>query len=381
MAMKYLITLLFSISVLFVNAQKNEFSNLEKFTIESKELGEKRSFWVGLPNNYDSTKAYATLYVLDAETRFDIAYALSKELHQNQSKTPEFIVVGVPHIDWINRKKDLTFTTSDIMGNKEKDTLHFINENEVGGGFDFLMHLENEIIPFVNDKYAANGFNVLIGHSLSGYFCAYAMSIQKSFSAFQIYDPSVWYNSMDAISHLEKTLPENFKSNAFISSGLYFKGDRKEVDFHLHCIDTLSKKMEKYPNLNLGTKIYKNKDHVSMYMYSLIDGLSFLFKDCDYGYIGMDDPVTAEEYKEYYKRASSRLGFEFTPPADGFRFVAYTKFHQKKWQEAIYAYKECYNAFENDPLVNKEIASCYKELKQPEESEKYLKKAKELESK
>ena len=95
----------------------------------------------------------------------------------------------------------------------------------------------------------------------------------------------------------------------------------------------------------------------------------------------MDDPVTAEEYKEYYKRASARLGFEFTPPADGFRFVAYTKFHQKKWQEAIYAYKECYNAFENDPLVNKEIASCYKELKQPEESEKYLKKAKELESK
>ncbi len=124
MTMKYIITLLFSISLLFANAQKNEFGNLEKFTIESKELGEKRSFWVGLPNNYDSTKAYATLYVLDAETRLDIAYALSKELFQNHSNVPELIVVGIPHIDWPHRKKDLTFSTSDIEGNGEKDTTY-----------------------------------------------------------------------------------------------------------------------------------------------------------------------------------------------------------------------------------------------------------------
>ncbi len=233
------------------------------------------------------------------------------------------------------------------------------------------MHLENEVIPFVNKNYATNNFNVLIGHSLSGYFCTYAMPIQKSFSAFQIYDASVWYNSMDAIKNIKKNLPKDTKYNVYVSSGLYYQGDRKDVDFHLHCIDTLSKEMKNYPNINFGSKTYKKEDHVSMYMYSLIDGLSFLFKDCNYGFITVDDPITVSEYQDFYKRFSEKIGHEFSPPLDGYRWVGYSKFHQKKWQEAIKAYNKCYEFYNDDFAINEEMATCYKELGEPELSKKF----------
>lgn len=239
---------------------------------------EKRNIWVGLPTNYHKDSVYPVIYVLDAEHRFELTYTITKELFENQRAIPEVIVVGIPHIDRFHRINDLTFTDSKVDAKGKEDTIGYFNSSMTGNGLNFLQFLETEVIPFVNEEYSANGFNTLMGHSIGGYFCAYILPIQKSFSAFQIYDASIWYNDGDAIKHIQKELDSNQKSNIFISKGIAFDGPREDVDHHLLMIDSLGTILHDYPNVKVSMATY-NKDHNAMYLFSVMEGLSILFKD------------------------------------------------------------------------------------------------------
>ena len=246
--------------------------------IKSNALKEKRNICVGLPENYHSDSSYSVVYVLDAEHRFEFTYSLAKELFENQNAIPEVIVVGIHHIDRSHRITDLTFTDSKVDAKGKEDTIGYFTSSMTGNGLHFLQFLEDEVVPYVNKQYRTNGFNTLMGHSIGGYFCAYVLPIQKSFSAFQIYDASIWYNDGDAINHIQKRLDSNYKSNIFISKGTAFNGPRENVDHHLLMIDSLGAVLIDYPNLKVTTASYE-KDHNAMYLFSVMEGLTILFKD------------------------------------------------------------------------------------------------------
>jgi predicted alpha/beta superfamily hydrolase len=270
-----LLLILFSLFFSLVgNCQKC----FEVHQINSKILKEKRSVWVGLPTNYHKDSLYPVVYVLDAEHRFELSYTLTKELFENQGAIPEVIVVGIPHVDRFHRIKDLTFTDSKVDAQGKEDTMGYFSSSMTGNGLFFLEFLENEVLPFVNKHYATNGFNTLMGHSIGGYFCAFILPIQKSFSAFQIYDASIWYNDGDAIKHIQKELDSNCKNNIFISKGIAFDGPREYVDHHLLMIDSLGTVLSEFPNVNVTTATYE-KDHNGMYLFSVMDGLTTLFKE------------------------------------------------------------------------------------------------------
>lgn len=269
-----LVLILFS---LFFSIAGNSQHCFDVYKLKSKVLKEKRSIWVGLPANFHKDSSYAVVYVLDAEHRFELTYTITKELFENQRTIPEVIVVGIPHIDRFHRINDLTFTDSKVNGQCKEDTIGYFNASMTGNGLRFLQFIEKEVLPFVNKKFNTSGFNTLMGHSIGGYFCAYILPIQQSFSAFQIYDPSIWYNDGDAIKHLKKELNPNDKSNIFISKGVAFDGPREYVDHHLMMIDSLGTVMNDYPNLNVSTATYE-KDHNAMYLFSAMEGLTILFK-------------------------------------------------------------------------------------------------------
>ena len=179
--MKYMFTLLWICFMQYIYAQ-TPITIGEKYSINSKALNEKRDVWIGLPENYDARRAYPTLYVLDAEWQFDIVLSVMKELAAND-KIPEHLVVGIPKIDGKHRFKDLTFTTNSIgSGGKENASMTTLfNKENTGGGENFYKHIKNEVLPFVESKYKTNGFDVFIGHSLSGYFGAYILNMDSPF--------------------------------------------------------------------------------------------------------------------------------------------------------------------------------------------------------
>lgn len=378
--MKTVLFLLFVVLTINCHAQLADFGRVEQYTLKSEVLKEDRKIWVGLPLKYDSTKTYSTVYVLDAEDRFDITYALTKEFFQNQSILPELIVVGISNVDWPKRIQDMTFTDSPIDGSGETDSSFYFSSEKTGNGLKFLNHIEEEIIPFVNKNYRTNGFNTLIGHSIGGYFCAYILPIQKSFSVLQMYDPSIWYNSGDVLNHLRKNLPKEMKATVFISKGLKFDGPRKYVDYHLAMIDSLEIFLKGYSSLNVSSKTYE-KDHSAMYFNSVIDGLASVLEECDYGFINPFDKITLRDYQDFYLKASAKYGYTFTPPVDGIRWVAYANCYQKNWEEAIKCYQECYSYYQNDQGVNEELKKCYEMLGDKANAKVYEKKLQELNKK
>lgn len=352
----------------------------ESHTIKSKALNEERSVWVGLPDGYNPKQSYSVLYVLDGEDRFNLTYTLTKELFSNQSAIPQLIVVGIPNIDKVQRIEELTFTDSKVNTTGKVDTMGYFSSLSTGQGLSFLSFLQDEVVPLIDKTYNTNDFNTLIGHSIGGYYCAYILPMQTKFSAFQIYDPSIWYNAGDAIKQIDTALDSNYKSHVFISKGTAFDGPRDYVENHLLMIDSLGSFLQHYPNLTVTTAAY-HKDHNGMYLYSVLEGLSVLFKDVEYGFISQFDPITLADYQAFYQAASERLGANFEPPMDGIRWVAYANYFQENWAEALNAYMICYSAFENDIPVNMELTKCYEMLGNTKKQEYHQKKVEALRGK
>lgn len=371
--MRYIFICLFLCFAINSKAQvENLKCNKSIATIKSSQLDQENEFWIGLPNNFDSTVNYPVIYLLDAEDHFDITFAVTNELAKND-KMPKHILIGIPKIDNLIRFKNLTFSKTNPL---DYDTLinpaFFNNPDNFGEGRKFLKYIESELIPFVNKKYKTNGYNILIGHSLGGYFGAYSIPIQKSFSAFQLYDPSVFCNSNEAIKNIENNLQSDYSTNVFISSALGKKeGDAYGKKIALNAIDTLIEKINNYPEIRLSSKFYAEEGHLSMFMYSIIDGFTFLYEGFEFGFILPTMNISIEDYSAHYRKLSKNTGYNFSPPIDGFRWVAYANYHQKKWGEAVKGYLLCEQYFVDDYPVNLEIAECYLNLNDIKLSLKY----------
>lgn len=350
----FILILLFQITPLAFAQNPRSVNN--KYKINSKALDETREIWVNLPANYDSTKSYPTMYVLDAEWQFDIAFAIMEELAVND-KIPKHIVIGIPHIDYDHRFKDLTFTNTEYNSSGEPDSTaaFYFNKEKTQGGLKFLEYLTNEVVPFVDSLHITNGFDVLIGHSLSGYFGAYILTTENPFNAFQLYDPSIWYNKADPVTHLTETVSKSVKANVFISTANGGK-DREQynVDMHKKFHEILLQN-----NINSELKVYDYESHGTVRLPSLIDGLSSLYKGFSIGYISPTDTITVEDAQKHFQSFSNKVNYNFNPPVEAFRWIGHANHFQKNWAEAIKAYQLCAALYNTDVIMLTEFADAY----------------------
>lgn len=359
-------TLIIILFLQFVNlgfAQNSDMMN-NKLSIDSDILKETREVWIGLPINYDSTLSYPTIYVLDAEDQFDITYAIMKELAVND-KIPNHIVIGIPYVSPQKRVYDLSFTTNSFNSDGTPDSLiaTYFSESLTGGGRKFLNYLSNEVNPLVNSKYATNGFDIFIGHSLSGYFGANILTLESPFEAFELYDPSIWYNNAEPIKHFTKTVDKGVRTNVFISSAN--SGNERQqynIDTHAEFHNLLLQN-----NINSELKVYE-EGHGSVRLPSLIDGLTNLYNGYSIGTIMPTDTITAQDVRNHYLEFSNKVNFNFTPPVEAFRWTGYVNYVQGKWKNAIEAYQECSTLFNQDVMMLTEFADCFFQMKQYKES-------------
>lgn len=367
--MKYVLTLLWICFSQYFYAQ-TPITIGKKYSINSQVLNEKRDVWIGLPTNYDERRAYPTLYVLDAEWQFEIVLSVMKELSAND-KIPDHVVIGIPKIDDQHRFKNLTFTTNSIgSGGKEDVSMTTLfNKENTGGGKRFYDYIKHELIPFVEGKHKTNGFDVLIGHSLSGYFGAYILNMDSPFDAYQLYDPSLWYNKGQVITHFQQTYTKNINTNVFITTAT---GGTDKASFNAHTHELFYKTLKDH-NINVDIKVYKNEYHGSVRLPGLIDGLSLLYKGYSFGYISPDKEVTIVDAEIHYKTFSDKVHYNFQCPKDVYRWIGYANYKQQKWREAIKAYALSLDIYIKDINVCIELAECYFNTKQYEESLKYCK--------
>ena len=185
------------------NRNKIEIGTIDSIT--SKVLNEERKIWVHIPRSAQyasgfAKQKYPVVYVLDGDAHFSSIVGIIEQLSEINGNTncPEMIVVGIPNT---NRTRDLTPTHSTIE-------LPFVNKDlsdNSGGGENFALFLEKELLPYIESKYPAAPYKTLIGHSFGGLTVMNILtSHTQLFNAYIAIDPSMWWDHQQFLKETKK---------------------------------------------------------------------------------------------------------------------------------------------------------------------------------
>jgi predicted alpha/beta superfamily hydrolase len=232
---------------------------LVKDSLQSKTLIQNRKLNVYLPEGYSNNKAkFPVIYVLDAPGRDQHIVPTARFLSAN-NKMPQAIVIGVTNID----------RNHDFLPDSTKST-------PTGGGADnFLKFFREELIPYIDGRYKADTFRVLVGHSFGGVFAMHAfLNDPDLFEGYIAIDPSFWYKNKIQVTSTQAEFlkSKNWKKFLFITgregSGM------KEMG-----VDAMEKLLKTSAPAQLTWKVtaYPNEDHGSVPFKSAYDGLRFIF--------------------------------------------------------------------------------------------------------
>lgn len=171
----------------------------ETHVLNSSILKEPRQLNIYLPPNYETTKTYPVLYLLDGSLQEDFLHIVGLfQFYKLQFQQLDFIIVGIENVD---RKRDFTFPTKDSTLKKEIPTS--------GGSEKFIQFLETEVKIYVEQNFKTSGVNYLIGQSLGG-LLATEILLKKPhlFTHYLIVSPSLWWDNQSLLKQAT-TLLEN----------------------------------------------------------------------------------------------------------------------------------------------------------------------------
>jgi predicted alpha/beta superfamily hydrolase len=162
-----------------------------------------------------------------------------------------------------------------------------------GGAEKFISFMEKELIPYVDSKYPASSFRILIGHSFGGLTVIYTLlNHVKLFNQYIALDPSMWWDEQKLVKQADSLLSnKTFKDNSlFIAVANTWNKEMNDVNQlkndktertaltrpELTLIDhILANKQNK---LRFEWKYYQKHNHMSVPPSGIYDGLKFLFK-------------------------------------------------------------------------------------------------------
>lgn len=230
-------------------------------SLNSNILKEKRRIEVFVPQNYKpgSATKYDVLYVLDGGNWNTGLINKIQGFLEGEKYMPPTIIVSILGID---RNKDLTPT-------------HIDGWNTSGGAAPFLGFIKEELIPYINQKYPANGDNTIWGHSLGGLFVVNAMLMEpNTFKSYIAVDPSLWWdnNYIQKIAALKLSTWKDPAITLFMSGREGKEGATMKID----AMDFILKKNAP-AGLIWKSIRYPEETHSSVRFKSTYDGLKFSY--------------------------------------------------------------------------------------------------------
>jgi predicted alpha/beta superfamily hydrolase len=257
---------------------------------------------------------------LDARQHFYAITGMMKRLLPWQM--PNSIVVGIANTD---RTRDFTPTNVPFQRGHESKTS--------GGASNFLKFLEQELKPFINNKYPTEDNHTIIGHSTGGLFVLYTfLNYPDIFDNYLAIDPSLWWDKEKLVNETQQLLDNgNRKEKSLyvaVANSLGKAMDTvkvrkdktvpsEQIRANLKFHDILVKNSEQ---LNFKWEYFKNEDHGSITVPAQYNGLRsvfywFLFPEMwrfntpkEYTAKELTDP-----YYAHYKKLSVRMKREIKP--------------------------------------------------------------------
>src|SRR5580700_2481364 len=296
----------------------------EKFQIESKVLGETRSYVIHTPDSYKSGKeAYPVLVLQDAENNFADTTAAVHFLSGN-GRIPAMIVVGINNTD---RARDMT-PTKPAAGFGDMPW-----RGGVGGADNFLSFIADELLPTIDRNYRTRPYRVLIGHSLGGLFAVYALiNRPEVFKGYLVISPSLWWDDQVLVKAAQPFFAAHKDLRADLYMSMGSEGDRM-----LGGAWKLSAVLEesKLADLRWQFKRSPEEDHGTIPYISTYEGLQAIFR----GY-RMTDPIALFEegglpaFERHYANVSKRLGYTVEVPMGVYGGMVFELSNRGRFAEA-----------------------------------------------
>jgi predicted alpha/beta superfamily hydrolase len=277
-------------------------NNDKAVLLPSKVLGENRTLWVHLPIDYNSsTNTYPVLYLLDGDSHFKYTAELVNYLADyDMDRTPDIIVVGVVNID---RGRDL-MPRHPHNANGVIDSSRVLADTGAG---KFLRFLKDEVVPYINNNYRVQPYNILAGHSLAGLFAFYAKEAAPDlFQANILISPAINGVNDKLLADFKPFLKshQQIKGKLFITIG---NENTQRVDSLVQQLTHIAPK-----TLSWDFKKYEDENHFSVTYKSLFDGLKFIYKNWFVDFYGASK-MSAGDIMQRYKQLSDEFGYVIKP--------------------------------------------------------------------
>lgn len=311
----------------------------ENAQVTSKILAEERPLWVYLPDGYENTTTrYPVIYLLDGPGHFFHATGLTQFL-ATRGKMPPAILVGIANTD---RTRDFTPTRDP-------------NFPTSGGSGKFLDFLDQELIPFVDQKYRTAPYRILIGHSFGGLVTTEAFLTRTNlFEAFVSISPSLWWGDGMFVNKLERFLKANPKiDKAYFMTlanegGAMFENVR---DF----AETL--KRDAPEGLRHWFTHWEHETHGSLVHRSIMDGLEGIY--AKWGTPGDLYTKGVDALQEHREQLSALYKMPYEYPENLVNNWGYQLLNTRKVDEAIAIFQYNVKAYPQSANVYDSLGEAY----------------------
>jgi len=382
----------------FANAQVNQNQQfLQKIGITdslySKILNESRKIYIQLPDGYTPGKnqKYPVAFILDGE----LFLPTLTDVHNYYSGgfMPEMVLIGISNDK--NRIRDLTSST--ITTNYG---MPFNQEN--GKAENFSKFIENELIPFIENKYPVTNYRTLIGHSYGGLFAIYSLLKHPHlFANYLAIDPSLDWDNQKLLKEAEEILASQKYENKFLfmslSGQLHMQNSKVTIDNVMQ--DTTEFTMFARSNiafsnavrqnakngLSFDWKFYPRDLHGTVPFPSIMDGLISLFEWYQWENTDkFNSPDTPKEellsiikYRE--KKLKDHFGYAEPPyPEEILNMSGYMSMDMEQLEKAKMYFELAMNYYSGSANAFDSMADFYERKGDFANAVKYVNKAFEL---
>ena len=289
-------------------------------SLYSNILQEQREVWIHIPEDFDNTKQYPVIYVLDASQHFYVITGMLKQLIPWQ--IPNSIIVGITNTD---RTRDYTPTNVPFQRGHKSETS--------GGASNFIKFIDEELKPFINNKYPTENNNTIIGHSTGGLFVLFSfLHHENSFDNYLAIDPSLWWDKENLVNETQELLNTGNRKEKSLyvavanSIGkamdtVKVRKDKTEpteqIRANLNFHDLLVKNSKE---LNFTWEYFENENHGSVVIPAQYNGLRSIFSWFPFPEMwrfNTPKEYSAKELTEpfisHYKKLSTRMKREIKP--------------------------------------------------------------------
>lgn len=246
-------------------------------SLYSEVLQEQREIWIHVPEDFDKSKRYPVIYLLDASEHFFFFTGMQK--HLTPFKIPESIVVGIINTD---RTRDFTPTNVPFQRGHKSETS--------GGAHNFIQFIDTELRPFIDNAFPTENNNTIVGHSTGGLFVIYSYLFhENSFDNYLAIDPSLWWDKENLVKSAQSQIDKsNLKEKPLYIAVANSIGESmdtikvrkdktiptEQIRANLNFHDILVKNRNA---LNFTWEYFKNEDHGSIIIPAQYNGVRFIF--------------------------------------------------------------------------------------------------------